>query len=115
MILVNSQLATLKQFNRPNITPSDNYYDDQNYQEVTIKVVPYDVDDNIRFGTYTIPEATGYYMVDRKYDVRVGDQIIFIGKFMNTKSQLTERTFTVLKVMDDWIFNRVENFIVAVK
>ncbi len=114
MILVNSQKATLRQFNR-NTPENDPYFDDQNYKDITIRVVPYDVNDLIRFGNYTIPEATGYYMVNRNVDVRVGDQITFIGKFMNTKNTLTTKTYTVLKVSDDWIFNRVENMMVAVK
>lgn len=112
MILVNSQKATLRQFNR---NTEESYFDDQNYKDVTIKVVPYDVDDNIRFGIYTVPEATGYYMVNRNVDIRVGDQITFIGKFKNTNLDLTRRTYTVLKVQDDWLFNRIENYIVAVK
>jgi hypothetical protein len=61
MILVNSQKATLRQFNRES---QDSYFDDQNYKDVTIRVVPYDVNDLIQFGNYTIPEATGYYMVN---------------------------------------------------
>lgn len=112
MILVNSQKAKLIKYHR---NESEKYFDDQPENTQIIKLVPYDVNDNIRFGIYTIPEATGYYMVNRNVDVRVGDQIQFIGKFLNTKNQLTERTFTVLKVQDEWIFNRVENQIIAVK
>lgn len=112
MILVNGQKAILRQFNR---TPKDAYFDDKNYTEKIIKVVPYDVDDNIRFGIYTIPEAKGYFMVNRKVDIRVGDQLIFLGKFENTKSDMTRRTYTVLEIKDDWIYNRVENYVVVVK
>lgn len=112
MILVNSQKALLRKFNR---TEQDAYFDDQNFTEEYIKVVPYDVDDAIRYGIYTIPEATGYYMVNRNVDVRVGDQIEFIGKFLNKNNDLTRRTQTVLKVQDDWVFNRLDNLIVVVK
>ena len=101
MILVNSQKATLRQFNRDT---EENYFDDQNYQDITIKVVPYDVNDNIRFGIYTVPEATGYFIVKRNTPIKEGDQIIWRGK-----------TYTVLKVAEEWIFNRVESLEVAVK
>lgn len=113
MILVNGQKATLRQFNRE--SQENEYYDDQNYQDITIKVVPYDVESVIRFGIYTIPEATGYYMVNRNVDIREGDQIIFEGKFLNTKSDLVGTTLTVLKVEDAWVFNRIENKIAIVK
>ena len=116
MILVNSQKATLRKFNRNTYNyEQDNFYDDQNYTTETIRVVPYNVDQAIRFGIYTIPEATGYYMVNRDVDVHEGDQIIFIGKFLNTKMDLTEKILTVLKVEDSWNFNRVENKMVIVK
>lgn len=112
MILVNSQRAILRQFNRENVKA---YYDDQNYKEMPIRVVPYNVDDLISFGVYTVPEATGYFMVNRNVDVRKGDQITFVGKFFNKNLDLTKRKLTVLKVQDAWLFNRVENKIVAVK
>mgnify|MGYP001860300099 CR=1 FL=1 len=71
MFLVNGLKATLVQYNRN----SDNsIYDDQDKQEISIKLCPYDISDGIKFGTYTI-----------------------------------------LKVQDNWIFNRVENKILAVK
>lgn len=106
MFLVNGIKATLRQFNR---TSNDNVYDDQNYKEITIKCCPYDVDQAVRFGIYTVPEATGYYQVPRWVDVREGDQIILQGKYSNGI------VHTVLKVQDEWIFNRVENYIIAVK
>lgn len=112
MILVNSQLATLRQFNR---TDDNQYFDDQNYKDVNIKVVPYDVDDLIRFGIYTIPEAKGFFMVNRNVDVRKGDQIIFKGKFLNKNIELVDKKLTVIEVKDSWIFNRLENQIVIVK
>lgn len=112
MILVNSQLAQLTRFNR---IDKDVYFDDVSDDTITIKVVPYDVDDEIRFGIYTVPEATGYFIVNRNVDIREGDQIQFVGKFFNKNNELTNRKLTVLKVQDAWIFNRVENQIVAVK
>ena len=112
MILVNSQLATLRQFNR---TDDNQHFDDQNYKDISIKVVPYDVDDLIRFGIYTIPEAKGFFMVNRNVDVRKGDQIIFKGKFLNKNIELVDKKLTVIEVKDSWIFNRLENQIVIVK
>ena len=105
MFLVNGMKCTLRQFNRTN---DNNPYDDRNYRDITIKCCPYDVDQAVKFGIYTIPEATGYYQVPRTVDIREGDQIIFKGR---------DREFihTVIKIQDEWIFNRVENYIAAVK
>lgn len=101
MFLVNGLKATLIQYNRN----SDNsIYDDQDKQEISIKLCPYDISDGIKFGLYTVPEATGYFQVARNTDVLEGDQIIF-----------NNETYTILKVQDNWIFNRVENKILAVK
>ena len=112
MILVNSQKALLRKFNRKE---NNDYFDDKNYTEEIIKAVPYGVDQAIRFGIYTVPEAKGFYVVNRDVDVREGDQIIFIGKFLNQDIDLTEQTLTVLEVKDAWIFNRIENKIAIVK
>ena len=102
MFNVNGFKATLVQNNR---TTSDlDYYDDQNKKEIEIKVCPYNVDQTIKFGEYTTPEATGYFITKRQYDVQEGDQL----KFMN-------KTYTVLKVMDGWQFNRIENYVLAVR
>lgn len=101
MFLVNGLKATLIQYNRKN---DDTIYDDQNNNEVPIKICPYDVDDAIKFDIYTVPEATGYFQVKRTIDVKEGDQIVFKNK-----------TYTVLKVQESWIFNRVENKMLAVK
>lgn len=100
MFLVNGQKATLIQYNRG----ISDYYDDEDKRTVKIKLVPYSVDDAIRFGMYTVPEATGYFIVNRKTDIKEGDQIVWRNK-----------TYTVLKVADEWIFNRVESLEVAVK
>lgn len=102
MFIVNGMKAKLIKFNRND--DSDSIYDDGDTKEENIKVCPYNVDDAIRFGVYTVPEATGYFQVHRKLDIRNGDQIVFRNK-----------TYTVLKVQESWIFNRVENKMVAVK
>ena len=65
---------------------------------------PYNVDVTDRFGMYTVPEAEGYFILKRCVDVREGDQLIIGG-----------RTFSILKVKDNWIWNKVVNFTVAVK
>lgn len=109
MFLVNGMKATLRQYNRNN---SDNPYDDQDYQEITIKCCPYDISQGIAFGLYTIPEAKGYYQVPRNVDVQEGDQIIFIGRSNPT---FENKIHTILNVQDNWVFNRVENKIIAVK
>lgn len=105
MFLVNGIKCTLRQFNREK---NNSVYDDQNYKDVSIKCCPYDVDQAIRYGIYTIPEAHGYYQLPRWVDVREGDQIII-------KTKTREIVHTILKVQDEWVFNRVENYIVAVK
>ena len=105
MFLVNGIKCTLRQFNREE---NNNPYDDQNYKDITIKCCPYDVDQAMKFGIYTIPEATGYYQIPRTVDIREGDQIIF-------KTKTREIVHTILKLQDEWIFNRVENYIAAVK
>lgn len=101
MFIVNGINAQLIQFNRNN---KNSVYDDQDQQTVSIKVCPYDMSDAIKFGLYTVPEAKGYFQVKRNVDVEEGDQIVFNGK-----------TYTVLNVQDNWLFNRVENKILAVK
>ena len=100
MFNVNGMRATLIQNNR-NTSP---YYDDQDKQEVNIKVCPYNVDQAIRFGIYTTPEATGYFIVKKNTPVREGDQL-----------RIGDRTFSIIKVQDDWIWNKVANIILAVK
>ena len=100
MFNINGFQATLIQNNRG----ESQYYDDQDKIEVQIKVCPYNVDMTVNFGTYTVPEATGYFIVKAKTDVREGDQLVIDG-----------RTFSILKVQDDWIWNKVANIILAVK
>lgn len=100
MFLMNGFTAQLIQYNRN----SSQYYDDEDKQTISIKVIPYNADDAIRFGIYTVPEATGYFIVKRDTNIKEGDQIVFRNK-----------TYTVLKVSDNWIFNRVESLEIAVK
>lgn len=102
MFNVNGFKATLVQNNRT--TTNDDYYDDQNKKEVDIKVCPYNVDQAINFGEYTTPEATGYFITKPNVDIQEGDELIISG-----------HTYSILKVQDDWIWNKVANIILAVK
>ena len=105
MFLVNVMKATLKKYNRPNVSDiSTGVYDDEYTDTEEIVLCPYSQDIRIAFGTYTIPEAEGFYIVKRATDIKEGDQIIFQGK-----------TYTVIKVKDNWLFNRIENYTVAIK
>lgn len=107
MFVVNGQKAILRQFNR---TIDNSVYDDQNYTDINIKCCPYNVEQGIKFSEYTVPEATGYYIVSRFIDVQEGDQIKFVGR------QSTDNEWhTILRVEDNWLFNRIENYILAVK
>lgn len=100
MFLVNGKKATLIQFNRG----VSGVYDDEDRKTTTCIICPYNQDISIAFGTYTVPEATGYFMVKRAADVKEGDQIVFDGK-----------TYTILDVKDNWIWNKIESYTVAVK
>ena len=71
MYNVNGMRAILIQNNRG----SSSIYDDQDKKQVPIKVCPYNVDQAVRFGVYTIPEAKGYFIVKSKVDIREGDEI----------------------------------------
>lgn len=102
MFNVNGFKATLVQNNRT--TDELDYYDDQNKKQVEIKVCPYNVDQSIKFGEYTTPEATGYFITKANVDVEEGDELIING-----------HTYSILKVQDDWIWNKVANIILAVK
>lgn len=100
MFNVNGISAVLIQNNRK----ESEYYDDQDKQEVNIKVCPYNVDQAIRFGIDTVPEATGYFIVKANTPVREGDQL-----------QVGDNLYSILKVQDSWIWNKVANIILAVK
>ena len=101
MFLVNGFKARLIQYNRNGESLA---YDDEDKQTINIKVIPYNADDSIRFGTYTEPEATGFFMIRREVDIKEGDQIIIGGK-----------TFTIVKWADKWIYNRIEYKVAWVK
>lgn len=100
MFLTNGMNAQLIKYNRDNT----GVYDDEYTSTEDIVICPYNQDIRVAFGVYTIPEAEGYYIVKRATDIKEGDQIVFNGN-----------TLTVLKVKDNWIWNRIENFTVAVK
>lgn len=100
MFNVNGMSATLIQNNRG----ISGIYDDQDKAEVDIKVCPYNVDQAVRFGIYTIPEATGYFIVKSDVDIKEGDQILF-----------QEKLYSVLKVQDNWLWNKKTNIGIAVK
>lgn len=102
MFNVNGFKATLVQNNRT--TDELDYYDDQNKKQVEIKVCPYNVDQAVKFGEYTTPEATGYFITKANVEVQEGDELIING-----------HTYSILKVQDDWIWNKVANIILAVK
>lgn len=101
MYNVNGMNAKLIQYNR---NDSESIYDDQDKQEIDIVVCPYNVDMAERVGIYTIPEATGYFIIKNNVDVREGDQLIFMND-----------TFTILEVKDNWIWNKLANISIAVK
>lgn len=100
MFLVNAMKGTLTQFNRG----VSGVYDDEDKKSIPIQLCPYNQDIRVVFGTYTIPEAEGYYIVKSSANIKEGDQITFQG-----------RTYTVIKVKDNWIWNKVVNYTVAVK
>lgn len=101
MFNVNGISATLIQNNR---NDENTYYDDQDKQEVSIVVCPYNADMSIKFGEYTTSQAKGYFIVKNNVDVKEGDQLIVGG-----------RTFSIIDVKDSWIWNKVANIVLAVK
>lgn len=102
MFLTNGMKATLIQNNRS--VDYNSPYDDQDKKSVDIVVCPYNVDQAVRFGVYTVPEAKGYFIVKNTVDVKEGDQLVF-----------NDITYSILDVQDDWIWNKIANYIIAVK
>ena len=100
MFNVNGMPAILVKNNRN----ASNVYDDQDKQEEQIVCCPYNVDQAVKFGIYTVPEATGYFVLKNTSDVREGDQLIF-----------NNQEYSILKVQDNWIWNKLANYSVAVK
>lgn len=102
MFNVNGIPAILIQNNRT--TTQNDYYDDQNKEEVDIVVCPYNTDMSVKFGENTVAEAKGYFIVKADTPVKVGDELI-----------IGEETFSIIDVRDDWIWNKVANITLAVK
>jgi hypothetical protein len=100
MFNVNGFKAVLIQNNRG----ESEYYDDQDKKPINIKVCPYNADMSVRFGTYTVQEAKGYFIVKSKTPVKTGDQLLIDGKMLS-----------VIDVKDEWIWNKLANIIIAVK
>ena len=100
MFLTNGMKATLIKHNRK----QTGVWDDEYTETKPIILCPYNQDIRVAFGVYTIPEAEGYYIVKNTTDIKEGDQITFNGQ-----------TFTVLRVKDNWIWNKIVNYTVAVK
>lgn len=101
MYLFNPKKAQLIRKNRN----TDYVYDDEDVKEsISLDVIPYNVDQAIRYGIYTVPEATGYFIIRHNADIREGDMITF-----------NNRQYSVLKVIDNWVFNKIESIEVAVK
>ena len=101
MFLMNGHKAKLIQYNR---NGSSLAYDDEDKQEIDIKVIPYNADEKVNFGTYTEPGGTGYFMIRRNVDVKEGDQI-----------KIGNKTFTIIEWGDKWLFNRIEYKVVHVR
>lgn len=102
MFLTNGMKATLIQNNRS--LDYNSPYDDQDKKSVDIVVCPYNVDQAVRFGVYTVPEAKGYFILKNTVDVKEGDQLVF-----------NDITYSILDVQDNWIWNKIANYIIAVK
>lgn len=101
MYLVNGFKAKLIQHNRNGTSLA---YDDEDIQKVDIKIIAYDMDNGLNFDTYTVPEASGSFMLRRDVDVKEGDEIEFENK-----------TYSILKVAEKWIFNRIEYKVAFIK
>ena len=103
MFITNGLPATLIKRNRGNDV-NTGVWDDEYTLTEDVVVCPYNQDVRVAFGVYTIPEAEGYYIVKNTTDVKEGDQITFM-----------DNTYTIIKVKDNWIWNKIANFTIAVK
>ena len=104
MFITNGIPATLIKYNRP--TEDADYtgvWDDEYTTEENIVVCPYNADATIQFGTYSVPGAEGFFILKNCVDVKEGDQIV-----------IGDKTMTILKVKDNWIWNKIVNYTVAV-
>ena len=103
MFITNGLPATLIKRNRGNDV-NTGVWDDEYTLTEDVVICPYNQDIRVAFGVYTIPEAEGYYIVKNTTDVKEGDQITFM-----------DNTYTIIKVKDNWIWNKIANFTIAVK
>lgn len=101
MVLTNLMSGYLYQYNRNN---DNNPYDDEDIIKIPIKLCPYNQDIKVSFGTYSHPEATGYFIVKGNVDIKQGDEVEFRGE-----------RHTVLEIKDNWIFNKIVNITILVK
>lgn len=101
MFLVRGQKAELIKHNRNGRSLA---YDDEDKTFENIEVIPYNVDDEVSFGTYTEPNAVGYFIVRRHVDIKEGDEIRW-----NT------RTYSVVRIAEKWLYNRPEYKVAHVK
>lgn len=107
MFITNGLPATLIKYNRPSDledVENTGVWDDEYTEEESIVICPYSSDITVAFGNYTVPEAEGFFILKNCVDVKEGDQIVVDGK-----------TLTILKVKDNWIWNKIANYTVAVK
>jgi hypothetical protein len=104
MFITNGMPAVLIKHNREADGVSTGIWDDEYITEENIVLCPYNQDIRVAFGVDTIPEAEGYFIVKNTTDIKEGDQITFNGE-----------TYSVIKVKDNWIWNKIANFTVAVK
>ena len=103
MYITNGLDATLIKYNR-GLEENTGVWDDEYTLEEDIVLCPYNQDVSVGFGTYTVPEAKGYFIVKNNVDVKEGDQVIFNGD-----------TYTIIDVKDNWIWNKIFNYTIAVK
>lgn len=101
MFLVRGQKAKLVQYNRNGRSLA---YDDEDKNTINIEVIPYNVDDEVSFGTYTEPNAVGSFILRRQVDVKEGDEIIW-----------NNRTYSIVRLAEKWIYNRIEYKVAHVK
>lgn len=100
MYITNGLSATLVKYNRK----GTGVWDDEYTESEDIVLCPYNQDVSVGFGVYTVPEAKGYFIVKNNVDVKEGDQVIF-----------NNETYTIIDVKDNWIWNKIVNYTIAVK
>ena len=103
MYITNGLNATLVKYNR-GLEENTGVWDDEYIKEESIVLCPYNQDVSVGFGIYSVPEAKGYFIVKNDVDVKEGDQVIF-----------NNETYTIIDVKDNWIWNKIANYTIAVK